>query len=271
LSSPYDLTTLADVKTWLKVTGSASDAMLADLITEISRRILDITGRGSVLPRTRSEVRDVRQGSSSLILRTWPIISVTSLKFGSTTVPEAISDVMSGWFVERFDAIPPGAPTVLYFSGYAPSRLRQGATIVYKSGYQISEEAATIPATPFQVTAEQPYGRWASDEGVVYASTGTSLTQVASSPAAGQYAVASGLYTFNTADSGQEVLISYGYVPATLSEACKELVSERYASSSHIGIYSKSLGGQETIRYSRNETPKHILESLEPYKARFTP
>src|SRR5208283_697884 len=47
--------------------------------------------------------------------------------------------------------------------------------------------------------------------GVAYASSGLQLTPVASSPAAGQYSVASGVYTFSSADAGKAVLITYSY------------------------------------------------------------
>jgi len=49
------------------------------------------------------------------------------------------------------------------------------------------------------------------DYGVFYATSGNQLTPVASSPAQGQYSVASGVYSFNTADNGAAVLIYYSY------------------------------------------------------------
>jgi hypothetical protein len=49
------------------------------------------------------------------------------------------------------------------------------------------------------------------DYGVFYAASGTQLTPVTSSPAQGQYSVASGVYGFNTADNGASVLIYYSY------------------------------------------------------------
>jgi hypothetical protein len=49
------------------------------------------------------------------------------------------------------------------------------------------------------------------DYGVFYAASGVQLTPVASSPAQGQYSVASGIYTFNSADNGAGVLIYYSY------------------------------------------------------------
>lgn len=74
-------------------------------------------------------------------------------------------------------------------------------------------EAHSIPATPFTVTVANST-KWVRDEGVLNATTGTAFTQVASAPAAGQYSVAAGVYTFAAADTGTAVTISYDYTVA---------------------------------------------------------
>lgn len=77
--------------------------------------------------------------------------------------------------------------------------------------------AATVPATPFQLTVTPPSsGTFVADLGVVNAATGVQLTRVASSPATGEYAVsAGGQYTFASADEGDAVQISYEYSAAS--------------------------------------------------------
>jgi len=72
------------------------------------------------------------------------------------------------------------------------------------------DEAATIPATPFQVTTTNS-ATWTRDWGVRYAATGLPLTRVASGPATGQYSATAGVYTFAAADTTLGVLISYEY------------------------------------------------------------
>lgn len=68
-----------------------------------------------------------------------------------------------------------------------------------------------MPAsTPYTITVANA-GTIVDDEGVLYAATGLPLTKVASAPTAGQYAVASGVYTFNAADAGKAILTSYTY------------------------------------------------------------
>ena len=50
---------------------------------------------------------------------------------------------------------------------------------------------------------------------MVYATNGIPFTKVASSPATGQYAEASGVYSFSAGDAGLPVLIDYLYTTAT--------------------------------------------------------
>ena len=80
--------------------------------------------------------------------------------------------------------------------------------------HNATDEAGSIPTTPYQVTVTNS-ATWAEDLGVKYGATGVSLTKVASSPTTGQYSVAAGVYTFAAADTGLAVLISYTYNPAS--------------------------------------------------------
>src|SRR6185312_14240440 len=81
-------------------------------------------------------------------------------------------------------------------------------------------EAHSVPAsTPFTVTIAPPgSGTFTLDLGVIYASganAGVRLQKVASGPIAGQYSVASGVYTFATADANAAIWISYQYTVTT--------------------------------------------------------
>jgi hypothetical protein len=78
--------------------------------------------------------------------------------------------------------------------------------------------ATAIPATPFQITPTIPSsGTWNQDLGVTNSATGLPLTLVTGTPAAGQYAVATGVYTFASADhtSGISVIINSAYTYTT--------------------------------------------------------
>lgn len=78
-----------------------------------------------------------------------------------------------------------------------------------------SNEAGTIPGTPFAITVANG-ATWVDDLGVKFAATGLPLTKVASAPTTGQYSVASGgVYTFAAADTTLGVQISYTYTAVT--------------------------------------------------------
>jgi hypothetical protein len=81
-------------------------------------------------------------------------------------------------------------------------------------------EAGTVAASsPYNVTVANA-ATFVDDDGVLYAASGLPLTKVGSAPGAGQYSVASGVYTFNSADAGKNVLTSYTY---TLSGSGQKL------------------------------------------------
>lgn len=72
---------------------------------------------------------------------------------------------------------------------------------------------AAIPTTPFQITITPPSsGTYAADLGVIDWN-GQPMKRVASSPATGQYSVnvSTGVYTFNSGDTGKTVYINFQY------------------------------------------------------------
>lgn len=90
-----------------------------------------------------------------------------------------------------------------------------------------TNEAATIPTTPFQVTVANS-ATFTQDLGVFDSTTGTQLTPVASGPVTGQYSVSgSGVYTFAAADTGKGVLIFYNYT--AVSGGVKTVMSNQLA------------------------------------------
>ncbi len=104
-----------------------------------------------------------------------------------------------------------GKAKMAQVSGLAFNNLFFGATMASGQLATSFGEAQSVPAsTPFTVSVANA-AAWQDDYGVVYAATGLPLTKVASAPASGQYSVAAGVYTFNSADAGKAVLISYTY------------------------------------------------------------
>jgi hypothetical protein len=268
--SPFDLTNLAALKAWLGLPPAPgpNDATLTALVTATSRSIYAALSRPSLLPFSYSETIDLE--TNRVTLRHWPVLQVTLVRWRGIAVPpdeNANLEASVGYALEPDDGIPPGRPQALdLFGRHYPSG-RQTLVVSYSAGYAIQNEVQAVPAAaPLQLSAFSPYGLWASDLGVTYASTGAPLAVVSASPGAGQYAVNAGTYGFSAADAGQSVSISYGYVPQDIAQAALELAAERFRAADHIGLKSKSIGGQETIAYDTSAMSAPIQAMLQPYK-----
>ncbi|MCI0466793.1 MAG: hypothetical protein L0Y57_07290, partial [Beijerinckiaceae bacterium] len=88
-----------------------------------------------------------------------------------------------------------GKAKVARISGMAFANLFFGVPPLGGQLATMFAEAGAVPAaTPFNFTVANA-AAFVDDEGVLYATTGLPLTRVSSSPAAGQYSVASGVYT----------------------------------------------------------------------------
>jgi hypothetical protein len=268
-----DLVQLAAVKSWCGVTTTNDDALLATLITQISRGVYNYINRSFLLPTNVVEFYD-GNGHRQLLLRNWPVGAITSLTIDGDIIPAAPALVanaplQAGYVLEASDDQPPGAMQQLFLRGaYRFRKGRQNICVAYRAGYEILGEAQTIPATaPYQLTAFAPYGQWAQDTGVAYAN-GAALTAVASPTSAGQYAVdaTTGTYSFSGADAGQPVTLAYGYIPADLEQCALEWVAERYRYKDRIGLASKSLGGQETAAYQNKAVPDFVAIALQNFR-----
>lgn len=265
-----DLATIANLQAWV---GSSGDsAVLSALITQTSQAILNSLNRGSILPVIYNEYYD-GQGGLRLFIKNWPVISIDSLVIDGMAIPVspplvANSTMQSGYVLSTSDdPTPPGLEQEISLRGYRFSRGVQNVALIYSAGYQITAEAHTIPSTgPFTVTAAQPYGAWATDQGVTV--NGVPMTAVVGAPAVGQYSVSAGIYTFAAANAGQPVAVSYGYIPVDLSLACLQAAGEIYAYKGRIGVNSKSLGGQETVSFNTDVLKNMIMGMaiLQPYR-----
>lgn len=151
----------------------------------------------------------------------------------------------------------------------------------YTAGYtnDAIAEVQTVPATPGPYTlpvanASAFYG----DLGVTLAD-GTPLAPVAASPGPLQYAppawgsVPRGTYTFNAAQQGAAVNISYSFsaVPYDLAEAAGRLVAQMYRKRTWIGQNSQVQPGVGTTSYSALEVEVGTAATIERYKMRFLP
>ena len=275
MASPFDLVSLADLKSWLGITGTDDDVLLAQLITQISRAIFNVIDRPAVLPSVYTETYD-GGNEVSIMLRQWPVTGVSSCVVNGVVIPPSPPLVAGASAQTGYVLIPlmpprPGQCRGCRCAGFFFTCGIQNVTISYSAGYQITNESVVIPTTPpYSVSAQAPYGDWASDGGVVY-SNGVSLIAVAGIPAAGQYAVVNGGYSFAQPDAGSTVLLTYGYVPADLASCCMDWAAERYAYRARIGQHSKSLGGQETMAFIVKDIPDFVASALSPYRRLIMP
>ncbi len=132
LDTAIALVALQDVKDFLTISGSTEDSKLTYLINEVSRWIASFCGRNFV-STTYTEYYD-GTGTDELMLKNYPIISVTSLHddparvFGSNVAKSVAADVLvyknTGtlklWNKEGAFQVGVANVKVVYVAGYAP-------------------------------------------------------------------------------------------------------------------------------------------------------
>ncbi|PPQ33633.1 hypothetical protein CCR94_01080 [Rhodoblastus sphagnicola] len=257
-----DLVSLSALKAHLCVQSSADDILLSSMISQISRAICTYLNRAFLWPRDVIDNFD-GNGRNRIQLRNWPVVSVNSVTIDGRPVAQSTDGHGSGWLLEPGDDEPPGAMQMIMLRNGCFPRGWQNVSIAYRAGYQVSNEGQTIPASaPYRLAAAQPYGPFAVDCGVAYAS-GATLTPVAANPARGQYAIDGfGDYVFSSSDAGAQVLLTYGYVPQDLASCALEWAADRYRYRDRIGMVSKSLGSQETAAFRITAMPDYVQQSL---------
>jgi hypothetical protein len=260
-----DLTTVDRLRTWLANPPTLPSAILTQLIGSSTAMIYAKLNRARTYSRTFTRTFD-GLGGMQILLPDYPVTNVISVQVGQAVVPQRVipangqpqppnTSVGYGYSFVPWSGNLPGEPAMLDFVNGVFWNGAQNITIQYVAGYLIANEAATVPTSaPYQVQVEMPLGIWCRDNGVTYAN-GAAMTPVLVAPAQGQYIpptdASYGVYTFSSADSGASVLISYSFVPADLEEACCQQVAERLSYRDRIGVISKALGGQETVRFMR--------------------
>jgi len=269
VTSSYDLVTLSDLKGWLGIEGADDDDLLSALISQISRGILNYLNRPSLVPTTYMDVID-GTNKASVLLRYWPVQSISSCVIDDRSIPRSLSFSQTGFVLEPPGFSPPGSMQRLSLRHDVFHQGVQNITISYFAGYQFTETFSVPETAPFSITLDASLGMPCSNIAVID-SNGRTLSLAAQDPDAGQYTIASQTYSFNAADAGLMVDITYGYVPADIAMAAKEWAAERYSYRSRIGQSSKSLGGQETVAFIVKDIPDFVARILQPYRCVVTP
>lgn len=265
-----DLTTLQAVKDWISITNANSDAALSGLITRISAAIRSHINRFDLTDHLYTEIRDGND-NTAMVLNNWPVNSLVSVGIGNANIRAGISDNeirSAGYYLTPYDGNPPGNAQQVELLGYTYYIGTQNIKIIYRAGYVVTDEAFTVPGTPYLYTALQPKGGWSATTSVRYADTGVALVLVTGTPTAGHYAMSTtirGGYQFAAADAGQDMLVTYSFTPFDLEQIAIEWISERNAYRTRIGVRSKTLAAQETISYDTSGVPNYVAAALMPY------
>lgn len=266
--NPPNLTSLERVKSWLGISSSDDDVLLSTIISASSRFVYRLIDIDTVAVTSYVERRD---GYGNYWIRplSWPLLSVDYIQYGGFNLTaQATGNPPSNGYTITAPAYGPARLAVHGYPGFPKGK--DLIVISYSAGFLEEDEPHTIPATVIPPAIQPPYVAvtdllWAGNVSVK-TSLGVEMTQVQGSPGDGQYSVSSeGLYTFNAAQNGQVVLISYSYVPNDLAQATTELVGGTYKSKDQINLQSKSLGGQETVSYFQNELTPNIKMLLQPF------
>lgn len=119
-----DLTTLANVKAWMGLTGNQDDALLSRLIAAASAYIETWTNR-TFAAKQYSEVRD-GTGGQRLVFADYPVTAVASVVVNGNPIPASPTPSDAGY---RFDSIR------LMLTGYQFSRGLGNVELTYTAGY----------------------------------------------------------------------------------------------------------------------------------------
>lgn len=267
-----DLTTPQRVATWMASAPNLPSPTLNQLIGSMTSLIYSKLNRGRLFSQTITRTFD-GLGTAQLVLPDYPVTSVISVQQGNGMIPPSVPTGANpgyGYRLVPWDGNLPGDNAVLELQNGFFWVGPQNVKVTYVAGYLISNEAQVVPASGlYEITVNQWQGIWCRDNGVAYADTGTALTPVKTLTGAGQYVVGPdstpGLYTFSAADADAALLFSYSFIPAVLEEAAIQMVAERYAYRGRVGDISKSLGGQETMRFQRGDLPPEVAGMLQDY------
>lgn len=274
MTAAPNLTTLARVKAWLGIQTdiATSDDQLRFLIKAVSRFIYQYIDLPTVVVSQYSERRD-GYGKTWIAPYIWPLLSVGSIQYGgsSITVQSTGNPLQAGYTLNN----PQYGPTRITLHGWCLPYGKDQVLLNYTAGFQQVEDTIIIPVSntddpPVVIGGTVVLSQlWAADGGVTYAD-GTPFTKVLLTPAIGEYTVIDGVYGFNLGDNGEEIIVTYSYVPADLEQAVIELIGTTFRDKDHIGVKSKTLGGQETVAYFQNQISPSMAMMLGPYR-RVTP
>ena len=123
-----DLTTLANVKSWLNIATTTDDATLSRMVTAVSNYIQSWLNRSFAV----ASYTDILNGTggNQLVFHEYPVISVSSMTISGNIIPASPDGIQPGYV---FDA------RGIYLIGYQLTKGIKNVRITYSAGY------ATVP------------------------------------------------------------------------------------------------------------------------------
>lgn len=263
------LTTLAIVKEWLGIDHANSDASLIRIINAASQFTLNYLNRDSLAAQQFTQ--NFRgNGKDTMLLRNWPVISVSSVGVNGSLVTGSTRGVgglpSTGWILSDARSGPQSLDLYGSFFFY-----RAPCQVIYRAGYETSQTTVLELSgeSPDEVVIFTPTaeGQWIRNELVTL--DGVTATLVNAAPAVGEYTVSEwGLYTFNNADAGKTAVITYAYAPWDISQGVVEIIGEWFKRKDRIGVLSKSLSGGvgESVTFLNSDMNDSVRATMQFYR-----
>jgi hypothetical protein len=168
LPSAIDLTTVADVKEYVKIEGTSGDDLLQMIITGVSRYWLTRTQRASLNSIVSLTERYDGPGGQDLLLREFPIISIASVTVGGAPIPPSPDYIQSGWVINE------SQDGLALLGSYYFNRGRLNIGVNYQAGF--TETPADISDAVIKQVAQNYKRRNTTDQAMVALPSGGGTT-----------------------------------------------------------------------------------------------
>ncbi len=245
---------------------SISDPLLSRLIKTVSVYIQTWLNR-TIASQTYTETRNGNNGQT-MMFKNFPVSNVRSVTVNGIAIQQRPPLGLGISGVYGFSGAPNGYvfdDVSIMLDGCGFLRGFQNVLFVYDAGFLIANEPQTIPAVaPYTLTTLSHWS--AGDAGVIYAGNAVPFLHVTTPPLMGQYNVAGSVYTFNAADAGADVLISYGYVPSDLEQAAIDIIGDWFRYKDRIGKLSEAIEGQ-SITFTNQAITARAQGVLNQYRS----
>lgn len=143
-----DLCQLNDVKAWLTIPSgvTANDSLLSRLITAVSFEFLREIGRMDFYPA--ADYTETREGDGDvrMVLRHWPVNSITTLTINGAAVEESTDQIEAGYYIDT--DLDPERRWELYLAGGFSFTDATPIVVTYNAGY------TAVPADAAQAVIE---------------------------------------------------------------------------------------------------------------------